>query len=120
MDRCRYRLGERLGTNGGRGVNPRPLTEREQTLIDSYSHCQLAMTPQRFRSKWSLTYSQMACVCDRSVPTVSFWFSHGRLYRRPTKADLRHLALMDFLLEHSEAIPPELRDLLCPPRPGGG
>lgn len=95
-------------------MNPRPLTEREQDLIDFYSHCQLAMTPQRFRSKWALTYSQIACVCDRSLPTVSFWFSRGRHNRRPTKADLRHLALMDFLLEHVESIPPELWDLLCP------
>lgn len=120
MDYFRYRLGRRSRTFGGRGVNPRPLTEREQTLIESYSHCQLAMTPQRFRSKWALTYPQMACVCDRSVPTVSFWFARGRLYRRPTKADLRHLAIMDFLLDHNEAIPPELKDLLCPPRQGGG
>jgi predicted nucleic acid-binding protein len=29
--------------------------------------------------------------------------------------DLRHLALMDFLLEHYEEIPEQLRNLLCPP-----
>lgn len=94
-------------------MNPRPLTEREQNLIEFYSHCHLAMTPQRFRSKWELTYSQIACVCDRSIPTVSFWFARGRNYRRPTKNDLRHLALMDFLFENVEAIPSELWELLC-------
>ncbi len=120
MDYFRYRLGRRPRTLGGCGVNPCSLTEREQTLIDSYSHCSFAMTPQRFRSKWALTYPQIACVCDRSIPTVSFWFARGRNHRRPTKADLRHLAVMNFLLEHSEAIPPELKELLCPSRPGGG
>jgi hypothetical protein len=29
-------------------MKPRPLTEREQTLIDFYGYCQLGMTPQQF------------------------------------------------------------------------
>jgi hypothetical protein len=39
----------------------------------------------------------------------------GQTYRRPTANDLRHLALMDFLLEHFEQIPVELVNVLCPP-----
>ncbi len=35
------------------------------------------------------------------------------LVRRPQAADMRHLALMDFLLEHYEVIPGELLNLLC-------
>jgi hypothetical protein len=42
-----------------------------------------------------------------------------RLHRRhPSLNDLRHLALMDFLLEHFEAILEELKNLLCPPNQG--
>ncbi len=95
-------------------TNLRPLTTRELNLIEFYSSCQLAMTPQRFRSKWSLTYEQIALICNRSVSHVRFWFSRGRHYRRPTPNDLRHLALVDFLLEHNEDIPPLLLNLLCP------
>ena len=39
---------------------------------------------------------------DRSVTTVRRWFKRGANYRRPQPADLHHLALMDFLLEHYE------------------
>jgi hypothetical protein len=91
------------------------LTQREEELIELYSDCQLGMTPQRFLIKWHVTHEKIAWICARSIPTVSFWFSRGPNYRRPTPTDLRHLALMDFLLEHFEDIPAELRDLLCPP-----
>ncbi len=73
----------------------------------------------------------MAMICSRSVATVGRWFSRGHNYLRPQPSDLRHLALMDFLLEHFEEIPHrvaapkehrvawplalELRNLLCPP-----
>ncbi len=97
-------------------TNPRPISQRELNLIEFYSSCQLSMTPQRFRSKWFLTYEQIALICNRSVSHVRFWFSRGRNYRRPTSNDLRHLAMMDFLLEHNEDIPPLLLNLLCPPQ----
>ena len=32
-------------------MNPRPLSSREQDLIDRYSYCQLGMTPQHFYAK---------------------------------------------------------------------
>jgi hypothetical protein len=93
----------------------RPLSERELSLIKLYSNCQLGMTPQRFHIKWDVNHQQIAKICNRSVSNVRFWFSRGANKRNPTYNDLRHLALMDFLLEHFEEIPSELKDLLCPP-----
>jgi hypothetical protein len=95
-------------------MNTRPLTEREQQLIEFYGYCQLGMTPQEFYAKWQVDQQTLALICSRSLTTVQGWFSRGRSYRRPQPSDLRHLALMDFLLEHYEAIPEELWNLLCP------
>jgi hypothetical protein len=91
------------------------LTQRERNLIELYSDCQLAMTPQHFYRKWSVNHEQIAVICKRSKGTVDRWFSQGGNKHYPTSNDLRHLALMDFLLEHYEDIPPQLKDLLCPP-----
>jgi hypothetical protein len=93
--------------------HPRILTERERNLITLYSHCQLGMTPQQFYTKWKVTYQELALICSRSHFTVQCWFTQGRNSRRPTANDLRHLAVMDFLLEHFEEIPQALFDLLC-------
>ena len=95
---------------------PRPILERDRHLIALYSNCQLGMTPQQFYAKWRVTRQDMAIICSRSIDTVQRWFSRGGNYRRPTLNDLRHLALMDFMLEHFEKIPKPLLDLLCPPR----
>lgn len=94
-------------------ANPRTLTQREQNLIELYTHCQLGMTPMKFYAKWSVDYGAIASICSRSISTVGRWFTRGRNYRRPTPTDLRHLAIMDFLLEHFEVIPSELLNLLC-------
>ncbi len=94
-------------------MNPLPLTGREQRLINLYSYCQLGMTPQRFYAKWQVSQEAIAIICSRSVSTVHRWFRKGRSYRRPTAIDLRHLALMDFLLEHFEQIPEDLQRTLC-------
>lgn len=94
-------------------MNPRPLTQREQNLVELYSYCQLGMTPQQFYAKWQVSQEAMASICSRSVSTVRRWFHRGRSYRRPTAVDLRHLALMDFMLEHFEQIPEDLRSALC-------
>ena len=95
-------------------MNPRPLTAYEQRLIDRYSYCQLGMTPQTFYAKWQVSQEDIAAICSRSVSTVHRWFRKGCSYRRPTAVDLRHLALMDFLLEHFNQIPENLREALCP------
>lgn len=94
---------------------PRPLTEREQTLIDLYGYCSLGMTPQQFYAKWQVNHEVIAFICSRSTSTVRCWFRKDSNYRRPKSSDLRHLALMDFLLEHYEDIPENLFNLLCPP-----
>ncbi|BAY29331.1 hypothetical protein NIES2107_11720 [Nostoc carneum NIES-2107] len=96
-------------------MNPRPLTQREQDLLNLYIHCELGMTPKQFYSKWQVNYEMLAMICSRSVSTVRCWFNRGRLYRHPLRTDLRHLAVMDFLLEHFETIPPELITQLCSP-----
>lgn len=95
--------------------SPRPLTEREQALIDLYGYCQLGMTPQQFYAKWQVNHETIAFICDRSMSTVENWFRRGGNYRRPQPRDLRHLAFMDFVLERYEDIPGELLDWLCPP-----
>lgn len=94
-------------------MKPRPLTAREQTLIDFYAHCQLGMTPQQFYAKWQVNYEVIAIICSRSLSTVQRWFGRGKNYRRPRATDLRHLALMDFLLEHYQDIPEQLLNVLC-------
>ena len=94
---------------------PRPITEREESLIQLYANCSLGMTPQQFYGKWDVDQSDIASISFRSVSTVQRWFARGRNYRRPTTNDLRHLVVMNFLLEHFEEIPKELRNLLCHP-----
>lgn len=101
-------------SDGTDATNPRILTQRERNLIELYSNCQLGLTPMRFYAKWSVRYQEIASICSRSISTVERWFNRGRNYRRPTFNDLRHLALMDFLLEHFEEIPAQLLNLLCP------
>ena len=96
---------------------PRPLTQRELLLIQRYSYCEFGMTPRQFHAKWDVNYELIATICDRSTNTVRRWFIRGRYYRRPSSTDLRHLAIMDFLLEYFEEIPSQLLNLLCSPNP---
>jgi hypothetical protein len=96
-------------------MKSRSLGEREQNLLQLYTRCQLGMTPQDFYSKWEVSQEEIASICERSVSTVRNWFRSGQNYRSPLPIDLRHLALMDFLLEHWEDMPEELRNQLCPP-----
>jgi hypothetical protein len=95
-------------------TNPRPLGERELALIDLYANCKLELSPQRFYSKWGVSYEQIGYICSRSPTTVRRWFARGCSYRAPSSCDLHHLALMDFLLNHYEEIPTFLLGLLCP------
>jgi hypothetical protein len=84
---------------------PRSLGAREIHLINLYSHWEFSMTPHEFYAKWAVSYEQIAVICQRSDSTVRGWFQQGKLQRHPHFNDLRHLALMDFLLEHFEKIP---------------
>ena len=92
---------------------PHTLTDRERNLIAAYSQCQLGMTPKQFYGKWAVSYEEIAFICSRSDSTVRGWFKKGKNRRFPTPVDLRHLAVMDFLLEHFEEIPEALTTLLC-------
>jgi len=92
---------------------PRPITERESNLIQLYAYCTFGMTPQGFYGKWDVRHEEIALIAFRSKATVSRWFGRGGSRRYPTLNDLRNIALADFLLEHFEEIPEELRDLLC-------
>lgn len=94
-------------------LTPRPITDREKRIIQLYAYCQLAMTPQQFYAKWDVPQEALALICCRELSTVRRWFARGGKHRHPQLHDLRHLALMNFLLEHFEAIPPELRQQLC-------
>ncbi len=48
-------------------MNPRPLTDREQHLIDRYAYCQLGMTPQTFYAKWHVSQEAIAAICSRPL-----------------------------------------------------
>jgi len=93
--------------------NLRPINQREKYIIDLYCYCELGMTPKQFYAKWDVTYEQLSHICSRSLGTVQNWFNRGKGHYPPKPVDLRHLAIMDFLLEHFEEIPPYLINLLC-------
>jgi hypothetical protein len=95
----------------------RPLTERELALIHLYTQCRLGLSPRAFYSKWGVSYETIAAICARSPVTVRRWFKRGQEYRAPNASDRWHLALMDFLLEHFETMPPDLLQALCPELP---
>ncbi|MDF5733949.1 MAG: hypothetical protein PUP92_39765 [Rhizonema sp. PD38] len=90
---------------------PKTLGERELNLITVYSDWEFSMTPNQFYAKWEVSYEQIALICCRSDSTVRGWFKQGKNRRYPNRNDLRHLALMDFLLEHFEEIPEHLQRL---------
>ncbi len=92
--------------------------ERELALINLYAYWELELEPRSFYNKWDVTYEQIALICSRSPNTVRRWFQIGCYYHAPSASDKRHLALMDFLLEHFEEIPSALLNHLCPQKRG--
>ncbi len=92
----------------------KPIGEREHALINLYAYWQFELEPWSFYSKWDVTYEQIAVICSRSHSTVRRWFLRGSNSLSPSACDKRHLALMDFLLENFEEIPPEWFDRLFP------
>lgn len=95
-------------------MTPQPLGEREQELIHLYANCQLGLSPRRFYNKWAVSHEAIANICTRSPSTVRRWFGRGKHYRTPNFTNLRHLAMMDFLLKHFEDIPVDLLEVVCP------
>lgn len=93
--------------------NPRLLQARELYLISLYSNWEFGIKPNDFYAKWAVSYEQIASICSRSDSTVRGWFLTGRNQRYPNRNDLRHMALMNFLLEHFEEIPEYLVQKLC-------
>ena len=91
----------------------KPIGERERTLIHLYAYWEMELDPKSFYIKWGVTYEQIALICSRSPSTVGNWFQSGRYRSSPNACDKRHLALMDFLLEHFEKITPALLNHLC-------
>jgi hypothetical protein len=74
------------------------------------------MTPQQFLLKMaSESRSDRLYLLPLNVYRPR-WFRRVRNYRRPRATDMRHLALMDFLVEHYEDIPEDLLNLLCFPK----
>jgi hypothetical protein len=58
-------------------MKPRPLTERDQTLIDLYGYCQLGMTPQQFYAKWQVNHEVIAFICSiYQLAPISAWVLH--------------------------------------------
>lgn len=96
---------------------PRSLQTREHVLMAWYGQCQCEMSPQAFYQKWAVTYEQMAELSQRSLSTVRGWFRTGQYNREPRPHDCRHLALMDWLWEHFEDVPPEVWRSLCEHQP---
>ena len=93
---------------------PKPLSQRQRDLIKAYSYSQMQMTPQEFVSKWDVNYEEVSLICNSSISTVGFWFSYSVNQRQPTRNDMRHLALVDFILNNFQEIPREFMNLLCP------
>ena len=91
---------------------PYPITEREHILIRLYSYWESGMTPQRFSQKWDITPEDIALICSCSTHTVNGWFNTSRRCYPPTPGHLRHLTIMDFLLEDFETIPKPLLERL--------
>ena len=94
-------------------TSPRPLGQRELELIQIYANCHLRMSPRTFESKWNVTRSQMAAICQCSTATVQRWFERGANFSPPTRYHLRYLALADLFIEHFEEIPDTLKADLC-------
>ena len=44
-------------------MNPHPLKQREQDLMQFYNYRQLGMTPKQFYCKWQVNHEQMAQIC---------------------------------------------------------
>lgn len=94
-------------------MSQKELGTRERTLLNFYTNCQFGITPAQFYAKWNVTHVLMARICGCSESTVDRWFQQGKGVRLPEPIYLRRLAEIDFLWEHYEQIPSDLRRQVC-------
>jgi hypothetical protein len=94
-------------------MSTRNLSARERTLLNLYTNCRLSLSPSEFYTKWNVTHALMAQICNCSESTVDRWFQHGKSHQPPSPIYLRRLAEIDFLWEHYEQFPSELRQKIC-------
>ena len=91
--------------------NRQPLNNKQLTLLNLYSNCQLSMNVFEFYQKWNVTQRQIAAICGCSLSTVERWFGSQR--RVPEAIYTRRLAEMDLIWELWSQIPDEIKRKLC-------
>lgn len=79
---------------------PKELTKHQRSLMQVLTYCQ-GITPQEFRQKWSLSYKELAVLCQISLPTVKRWFSNPP--RAASTEVMKTLAIADLILEDRRA-----------------
>ena len=93
--------------------DPRLITPRELRLIECFSSCELALTPQQMQARWQIERTQIATICNAADVTVNRWFSWGQTRQHPNPYNLQRLALADILLEFYEELPGALIARYC-------
>lgn len=97
-------------------MNPTPrrsLSGKKLELYFRFSNCQLQMSPETFRTKHGASNLQIARIVRVAEPTADRWFFAADTRTYPKPGQLFLLGLMDWLLEHDDAISPELWNSLC-------
>lgn len=95
----------------------RSLSGRKLELYFRFSNCRLQMSPEAFRAKHGASNLQIARIARVAESTADRWFFETATRTSPKLAQLFLLGLMDWLLDHDDAIARELWDSLCVSRP---
>lgn len=95
----------------------RSLSGRKLELYFRFANCPLRMSPEAFRLKHGASNLQIARIARVAESTADRWFFEATTRTSPKLAQLFLLGLMDWLLDHDDAIAPELWDSLCANRP---
>ncbi|MBD2090679.1 hypothetical protein H6F67_12525 [Microcoleus sp. FACHB-1515] len=91
----------------------RSLSGRKLELYFRFANCPLQMSPEAFRTKHGASNLQIARIARVAESTADRWFFEATTRTSPKLAQLFLLGLMDWLLDHDEAIAPEFWDSLC-------
>lgn len=75
------------------------------------------MSPEAFRTKHGASNLQVARIARVAESTADRWFFEADTRTSPKLAQLFLLGLMDWILDHDDAIAPELWDSLCATTP---